>query len=67
MTILYLYSTANTAWIPVADAVSMAPLILKAQLLEAYGHFTMFQWGVDYALFSEEDPSSAVVDDIRLQ
>jgi hypothetical protein len=54
VTVLYLYHTLSARWIPVADAPTMAPLLLKAQLLEAYGKFTMFQLGVNYDLFASE-------------
>lgn len=60
MTILYMYSTELEKWVPMADAPTMATLLLRAQLLESIGKFTMFQWGVNYELFANEEASDEI-------
>jgi hypothetical protein len=54
MTILYALEQGGHRWIPIMHGPQISTLILLAQLMEANGLSTMFQMGVDYALFATE-------------
>jgi hypothetical protein len=61
MVVLWAFNPAIGQWVPIDIKDRLCYLLLPAQNLQAHGIECYFQLGVDYALFSKEDPREADV------